>query len=184
MESTENITSESECTGGKDARDRQPLHTLNRNWTLWAHLPHNTDWEEKSYKEIYTFSNLESVISLSRILPDKLIKNCMLFLMREGIKPMWEDKENRKGGCFSYKVSNKIVISSWKQLVYRLVGENLLNNINNIPKINGITISPKRNFCIVKLWFRDCEIQDPKCIAEIEGLSQKGCLFKRHNPEY
>ena len=34
----------------------------------------------------------------------------MLFVMRNGINPMWEDPKNKDGGCFSYKISNKNVI--------------------------------------------------------------------------
>ena len=164
--------------------DESKLHKLNRKWTLWAHLPHDTKWDEDSYKQIYTFESLESVVELIKILPDALIKNCMLFIMKDGVKPMWEDKENRDGGCFYYKISNKIVISSWKKFVYKMVCENVIDDNKKMLKVNGITISPKRNFCIIKLWLKDCTIQNPKCIAEIEGSPHKGCLFKRHNPEY
>ena len=83
------------------------------------------------------------MLSLYSILPDKLIKNCMLFLMREGIDPMWEHPDNRDGGCFSYKVGNKSVTQVWKNLSYILVGETLTNNHKMGKIINGITISPK-----------------------------------------
>mgnify|MGYP003866091315 FL=1 len=80
---------------------------MSDKWTLWAHLPHDTDWSLNSYKKIMTFTTVEEALVLYETLPDKMIKNCMLFLMREGIKPTWEDEKNRGGGCFSYKVSNK-----------------------------------------------------------------------------
>ena len=31
-------------------------HNLYDKWTLWAHLPHDTDWTLKSYKEIFEFN--------------------------------------------------------------------------------------------------------------------------------
>lgn len=160
------------------------LHHTHSKWVLWAHLPHDTNWKETSYKKIYTIQSLEAAITLVHTLPDKLIKNCMLFIMREGIKPMWEDEQNRKGGCFSYKVSNKQIISTWTNLVYKLVCENLTCNVKNTTTINGITISPKRNFCIVKLWLKNCDLKDPLEIKQINGLPQNGCLFKKHNPAY
>jgi len=58
-------------------------------WVLWAHLPHDTDWSIKSYKKIMTLSSVEEAVSLYRIIPEKLVNNCMLFLMREGISPTW-----------------------------------------------------------------------------------------------
>ena len=83
-------------------------HKLKDTWILWGHLPHDTDWSEKSYVKIKECNTVETVLALYENLPDNMIKNCMLFLMRKGIKPMWEDTKNKEGGCFSYKVSNKI----------------------------------------------------------------------------
>jgi hypothetical protein len=84
-------------------------HELSSGWTLWGHLPHDTDWSLKSYIKLYDFNTVEQTISVTEMLPPKLVMNCMLFLMREGITPIWEDVRNRNGGCFSYKVSNKDV---------------------------------------------------------------------------
>jgi hypothetical protein len=160
------------------------IHGLHDYWTLWAHLPHDTDWTVKSYKEILTFASVEEAITLCETLPEKMIKNCMLFLMRKGIQPTWEDEKNRRGGCFSYKVSNKTVTDAWKLLSYTLVGEVLADDDRLRPAINGITISPKKNFCIIKIWLANCEFQNPTKIAQDSGLSSHGCLFKKHVPEY
>ena len=159
-------------------------HPLYDKWVLWAHLPHDTDWGIRSYKKISVISNVEQMLSLYSILPEKLIKNCMLFLMRDGIDPMWEHPDNRDGGCFSYKVGNKTVPQVWKNLSYTLVGETLTNNHKMGKIINGITISPKRSFCIIKVWLKNCNMQNPQKLSDVPGLSPQGCLFKRHKPEY
>jgi len=156
------------------------LHALNDNWTLWAHLPHDVDWTVKSYKEIETFNHLEATIALMETIPEKMINNCMLFLMRKGILPMWEDVRNKKGGCFSYKVSNKLVATVWKTLAYTLVGESLTNDKTLRQNINGITISPKKNFCIIKIWLANCDYQNPAVITELPSIVPYGCLFKKH----
>jgi hypothetical protein len=108
----------------------------------------------------------------------------MLFVMREGITPMWEDSRNRNGGCFSYKVLNKHVPEVWKNLFYLLCGEALCEDIDDMKHMNGITISPKKNFCIIKIWLDISELQDPNVIININNLSKQGCLFKRHEPEF
>lgn len=46
--------------------------------------------------------------------------------------------------------------------------------------ITGITISPKKSFCIMKVWLSDCLNQNPQSIVKIENLDIKGCLFKKH----
>ena len=116
------------------------FHKLSHRWTLWAHLPHDTNWAASSYKKIFEFETAEEAIAIFEVLPPKLVMNCMLFLMRSGIVPMWEDAQNRNGGCFSYKVANKEVNSAWKQLSYVTVGETISTQMNVIPIVNGITI--------------------------------------------
>ena len=103
-------------------------HNLHDTWNLWAHLPHDTSWSLDSYKKITTFKLVEEIIALNHSLPDVLIKNCMLFLMRDGIQPIWEDEKNRNGGCFSYKINNRNVVDVWKQLSYAIVGETVSMN--------------------------------------------------------
>jgi hypothetical protein len=163
----------------------QEFHVLEDKWTMWAHLPHDTDWSITSYKKIYTIDTVEGAIALSETIPDVLVKNCMLFLMREGIKPIWEDPKNRLGGCFSYKISNKNVFEVWKDLSYVLVGNSISNQSSFVGNVTGITISPKKNFCIIKIWMSNCSNQNPAIVtSDVKGLASQGCLFKRHVPEY
>jgi hypothetical protein len=93
----------------KELELESTFHQLTDNWTLWGHLPHDTDWSVRSYKKIFHITSVEEAICITESLPEVLVQNCMLFLMRDGIVPMWEDKQNRNGGCFSYKVVNKNV---------------------------------------------------------------------------
>ena len=42
-------------------------HNFNDIWTIWAHLPHDTDWSIKSYKKIVDINCVESVLELENI---------------------------------------------------------------------------------------------------------------------
>ena len=172
-----------ESTHSKLSNESQ-YHMLDDKWTLWAHLPHDTDWTVKSYKKIMTFDSIESAIVLYETMPEKMIKNCMLFLMRDGIQPTWEDERNRNGGCFSYKVSNKVIVNAWKKASFAIIGETITEEMKLSKQINGITISPKKNFCIVKIWLSSCVCKNPQKIHELPGITSQGCLFKKHVPEY
>lgn len=167
-----------------DSSSSGNLHELSDAWILWAHLPHDTDWSIKSYIKLYTFDTVEQAITITEMLPHVLVTNCMLFLMRKGISPIWEDERNRNGGCFSYKIVNKDVPETWKELTYSLVGETMSDDKKLLPHINGITISPKKNFCIIKVWLANCLFNDAAVIRELHGITSHGCLFKRHVPEY
>ena len=74
---------------------------LNDKWDLYFHLPQDKNWDLSSYQKIIVDVNtLEQLMSINETLPEKIVKYCMLFVMRNGITPMWEDPKNRTGGCF------------------------------------------------------------------------------------
>ena len=158
------------------------FHNLIHEWNLWAHLPQDPDWTNiESFKKVYNFKTLEETIAIVGSLPENLIKNCMLFIMRDGITPMWEDPKNKNGGGFSYRVSNKVVVEVWRELSCILVGETISTNNTFVNNVTGITISPKKNFCIIKIWMSNCDHQNPQMVTtDIKNLVPQGCLFKKH----
>lgn len=160
--------------------DTKP-HTLNDEWVLFHHLPSEKDWTLSGYSVISdNIKTVEDVILVNKNLTDNIIKYSMLFFMRKGITPLWEDPANRTGGCFSYKVINKHVVQVWRSMMFHAAGESLAikKSYNNC--INGITISPKKNFCIIKIWLRNNEKQDPNQIVMIDNLTKHGVMFKMH----
>jgi len=152
------------------------MHTLNEKWVLWAHLPHDTDWSMDSYISIMTVTYVEEIIALMHTLPDSLLSTCMFFCMKEHIKPVWEDAFNKQGGCFSYKITQSIA-ECWRNVSYTMVGKTLSKDKGFQDAINGISISPKKNFCILKVWMSSCSYQDA---SKITLLKPNGCIFKKH----
>ena len=164
---------------------KEESYNLKDKWILWGHYPQDPDWSSKSYKNICKFEKVDQVVAIIHLLPEELVKNCMFFIMKEGIIPTWEDPQNRNGGCFSYKITNKYVYEVWKKLTYLLVGNSISTNESFNNSITGITISPKKNFCIIKIWLNNCNFQNPTMVTnEIKNLSSQGCLFKKHVPEF
>jgi hypothetical protein len=163
----------------------QQQHPLNGKWNLYYHLPHNKKWDLSSYTVISDdIDTVEKVNLLNDVVIDTIVKNCMLFVMRDGITPMWEDPKNRDGGSFSYKVVNKYVNEVWKTLFCLLCGETLTKKNTDMKYINGITISPKKNFCIIKVWLNHKKNQNPSMIVDYKMLSNEGCMFIEHKPEF
>lgn len=160
------------------------FHPLSDKWCLWLHEPHETDWSLSSYTHVATIGTVEEAIAITETLPEDLVKNSMLFLMRKGIKPMWEDPQNRDGGAFSYKVTNKDVCVAWKGLSYSVLGGSVSDVSSFINCVTGITISSKKKFCIIKIWMRNCTHQNPNVVIPIRGLEAHGCIFKKHTPEF
>ena len=158
---------------------------LKNKWSLWSHYPQDDDWTPKSYDKICEFLDVESTIAITETLPEGMVKNCMLFLMKDDILPIWEHEKNRNGGCFSYKVNNKFIVDVWKEMTYVLVGRTISEDNKFLNAVSGITISPKKNFCIIKIWMENCDNQNPHVITnEIKNLTPNGCIFKKHAPTY
>jgi hypothetical protein len=176
------MNTQSNKTNNTTSSSSNPLHPIKSGWMLWAHLPQDSNWALDSYKRVSRLTSVEETISVIETLPEPLVKNCMLFVMRDGIAPMWEDPKNRDGGNFSYKISNKIVPETWRDLSYMLVGESLSNNNDIANSVTGISISPKKNFCIIKIWFNNCKNQNPALItSDIPGITSQGVLFNKHD---
>ena len=79
--------------------------------------------------------------------------NCgIFFLIKENIMPIYEDEKNIKGGYWSLRVSKKETSNYWKKIIYYLVIEGILEKPDDEDYINGISIGPKINNCIFKIW--------------------------------
>jgi hypothetical protein len=150
---------------------------LNTSWALYIHMPFDTNWGLDSYKHICTINTVEELVSILKVTNRLLYERCMFFIMRKEIKPLWEMPENVNGGSFSYKIINRDVDIAWKNLSYKLLGETLLSDTS---KINGISLSPKKSFAIIKIWLCDCAVTDPVEIKPCKLFAASECLFKKH----
>ena len=176
------------------------MHKLNNTWTMWIHYPYDNNWGINSYKKITNFSTLEDSIMLIENINKELIEKSMMFFMKENIKPLWEDSNNINGGFISYKLNIDNVYIYFKKLLYNIICNNIIDNEEICENINGISISPKKHFCIIKIWLRDFDnynntilndkkinsdnkelSDDPFNIHKIYNIEQPICLLKKHN---
>ena len=103
----------------------------------------------------------------------------MFFCMKKDIFPNWEDPDNRSGGCLSFKVSSTKIIEEWNQLLLKCISENILDG--QPEEINGISISPKKEFNIIKIWFRNSSFDYSSNFKEEENsLNLNNSLYKKH----
>lgn len=130
---------------------------------MYFHDPNNEDWTLGSYLRLHNISTVEDFWACHNAIKEKL-KNGMFFMMREHVFPCWDDEYNINGGCISIKVLKESVVEFWESLCIRVLGENLLDDSHEAEwdKINGISTSPKRYFCIIKIWLKDNTLNDKK----------------------
>lgn len=121
-------------------------------WNVWYH--HMKDnWKLSGYRKIYNISNIKNFWELYNNW-NKIggILSKQFFVMKNNITPLWEDKMNINGGCWSLKININLADKLWEYLSILLVGENIYDNDN----INGLSICVKKNnICVIKIWIKD-----------------------------
>ena len=154
-------------------------HKLSDTWILWFHDPYDTEWDLSSYKKIYEIDSVEVFWNIYNYIDKHLIVDGMFFVMKKGIDPMWEHKDNSDGGCWSYRVQKKNAYEAWLNLSMALCG-NTLTSEKYLESINGISMSPKKSFCIIKIWNNDSKINDVRIINSIEKIDNRESIYKAH----
>lgn len=136
---------------------------LNDIWSYRFHNPNNSDWTLESYIHMRDVSTITEFWKVQKALKGKL-HNGMFFVMREHVFPCWDDEYNIHGGCLSIKVLKENLEGFWGTLCMRLLGETLIKTEykDKWNCVNGISTSPKRYFCIVKVWLGSNDLQDAK----------------------
>lgn len=137
---------------------------LNDIWSLYFHNPFNEDWTYQSYIKIQDISSVHEFWQIHMMIEGK-IHNGIFFLFREYVFPCWDDENNVKGGCLSIKVLKQDMNKFWQDLCIKVLGETFLkeeyNNETNWNLINGISTSPKKYFCIIRIWVKSSDLGDP-----------------------
>lgn len=154
---------------------------LNDTWKLWFHDPNNESWNDDSYVELATLSSIDDVVQVCNAFKDLWSKG-MFFMMREHIKPVWEDEHNANGGCFSYKAMKPEAARMWFEIVSIATGETLVvpdKRNEHWEKVCGISISPKRTYCIIRIWISDKTWGDPS-LYTIKPPAYTSMMFKTH----
>lgn len=132
-------------------------HELNDIWSLYFHDPANNNWTYEGYTKICDITTAEEFVEVNALLKTNLHKG-NFFLMREYVFPCWDDANNIKGGCLSLKISQEHAFKTWSSIAHRMLGETLSVESKEWNSINGISISPKKWYCILKVWLKDVHL--------------------------
>jgi hypothetical protein len=123
-------------------------------WSVFYHEPEDDSWTADSYKRLQTCDSWESLGSLLRELGPHKTTNGLLRIMRGNYSPLWENNGNIYGGTYCLKVRRRNAIEVFQRyLAAAILGDCTVTTINTIV---GVTISPKKDSCIIKIWNLDC----------------------------
>lgn len=131
-------------------------YKFNDSFTLYYHNLNDNNWTFDSYIKIYKFDNIAQFWILFN--NHKNLCNGMYFLMKNEIKPLYEDIANKNGGYWSIKISQYDINKIWLNLVLDLVG----NNLSDKNIINGLSLVYKKKFYIIKIWIKNKKYNELK----------------------
>lgn len=123
---------------------------LKHKWILWFHKVNDNNWSIESYLKVYEIEMYNDILYILKKIEN--ITSGMFFIMKDGIIPIFEDENNINGGYWSLRVTKKDAFEYWEKILYYMCIEKLTINDTNENRINGISVSPKINNCIFKIW--------------------------------
>ena len=152
---------------------------LKYKWVLWFHKLNDDNWTVDSYEKILEINNYEDILFMLKQINNI---NCgMFFLMKKNIKPIYEDPKNIKGGYWSMRITKKDSDIFWKKIVYYLCIDKITNTDKDELLINGLSISPKVNNNIFKIWNSDYKNTNKKCIRnDLDFIQVDELYFLEH----
>ncbi|KAG5475656.1 hypothetical protein LSCM4_04238 [Leishmania orientalis] len=176
------------------------LHKLQRAWTLWYDSPstYNTENWEMSLVPIMTVHSVEEFFVMLRYMKPlhALRTSSQYHFFQDGVKPMWEDPANKKGGKLWVNLditnangrssnnssgtaaadSNAAEVKTdldkaWENVLMATVGEYLdsveKKDASSEPFVTGIVMSKRKYHNRLAVWVSDAAATD-----KIEALKK------------
>jgi translation initiation factor 4E len=131
---------------------------LQYTWVLWYHDPENRDYSMDGYIKVGDFSTIQQFWSVIDVIPKEAWECGMFFFMRKGYRPRWEDSEHESGGAWSKKIDASQAYTSFIDLMVHCIANEMM--VNRKETLAGISISPKGQFYIVKIWNTTTTVSD------------------------
>lgn len=128
---------------------------LRHTWTLYFHDFMDSNWNRESYEKLVEFSDVSSFWAVIKIVKDWLALG-MFFFMCDDVFPKWDDNENKEMSYMSMKILKTNTGDFMEEMLVMLLSNALMKE-NTSEIINGISISPKKNFCICKIWINSTD---------------------------
>ncbi|KAI9706675.1 MAG: eukaryotic translation initiation factor 4E [Candelina mexicana] len=142
-----------------DAENFNVKHPLMNTWTLWFTKPPSgkgDNWNEL-LKEVVTFDSVEEFWGIyNNITPtSELALKSDYHLFKRGVRPEWEDQQNKHGGKWAYGFKEKRTVpidELWLHVMLAAIGETLEQEGDD--EVMGVVVNVRKGFYRIGLWTR------------------------------
>jgi hypothetical protein len=147
------------------------------SWTLYFHSPEDTKWTLNTFVNLGSMKTWRDFWTVIDALKAESLSDGMFFMMRDPSPPLWESHQNIRGGCYSFRCQKKDASEIYISHIIAAMLNSLTKNTAN--RINGISISPKRGFNIIKIWNTDAQAYNTTADihANITSVTENEILY-------
>jgi hypothetical protein len=157
-------------------------YDLKNVWVLWFHKVNDNNWSIESYIKIYEIKTYYDYLFIIRMIEN--ITSGMFFLMKKGIVPIFEDPNNINGGYWSLRITKKDSFEYWQKILYYLCIDSISIHSQYEDKINGVSISPKINNCIFKIWTSDFQYMKTDYLRkDLDFINWSDTYYLQHSSD-
>ncbi|BDD58762.1 hypothetical protein MPDQ_008028 [Monascus purpureus] len=143
--STDNGKEKSSTTSSRE-------HPLKSTWVIWYRppTPKYSDYE-KSTVALATISSVESFWNVYSHLkrPSLLPTVSDYHIFKKGIRPVWEDEENKKGGKWVVRLKKGVADRYWEDLLLAIVGDQFAEAGD---EVCGAVLSVRSGEDVLSVW--------------------------------
>jgi hypothetical protein len=192
-------------TGRRTNQESAP--PLTHSWGFWHDRQERLNSPSASGSDSQYEDRLESLAEISDVKEfwsvfnnfdiSKLKLRDSVHLFHKGVKPIWEDTRNARGGSWTFRVSTEKAQDFWKEVCMMAIGEQLQAAVEDPTRqifrddICGISLSIRTRAVLVQIWNRDGDHQkgiEAIRTTIVEGLSEelrpqddRLVYYKKHN---
>ncbi|RDW93083.1 eukaryotic translation initiation factor 4E [Aspergillus mulundensis] len=129
-------------------------HTLRSTWIIWYRppTPKYSDYE-KSTAPLASISSVESFWSIYSHLkrPSLLPTVSDYHIFKKGIRPVWEDEANKKGGKWIVRLKKGVADRYWEDLLLAMIGDQFAEASD---EVCGAVLSVRSGEDVLAVWTR------------------------------
>lgn len=150
------MSNPSDDTAGSSAPlDPNVPWTLKFTWIVWYRppTPKNTDYE-KSIVPAAKFSTAQELWKVFTHLrkPSSLATVSDYHVFKEGIRPVWEDEENKRGGKWIMRLKKGVIDLYWQELLMALAGDWFAEARD---EVCGFVLSVRSGEDVLSIWTKN-----------------------------
>eukprot|EP00013_Stygamoeba_regulata_P007952 CAMPEP_0177681880 /NCGR_PEP_ID=MMETSP0447-20121125/30961_1 /TAXON_ID=0 /ORGANISM="Stygamoeba regulata, Strain BSH-02190019" /LENGTH=278 /DNA_ID=CAMNT_0019191345 /DNA_START=179 /DNA_END=1016 /DNA_ORIENTATION=- len=151
-------------------------HQLQNSWSFWydRFVPTGVSVTEfeSSLRHLCVFTSAEGFWQCFNNLPTlaELRHKSSFFMMKEGIRPVWEDPGNADGGIWSIRIGRSDNEMVWKELLVAAIGEQFADVLDEDDDICGISVNVRNYNNIFQIWNKNSKANTKRLLEKVEAL--------------